>query len=69
MFFEELDKKGLSDDLCQHCRKYIISEMSFKSGWLCEGAFCDVAEESYLTCDKNGINFYRTLKIKNLSNI
>lgn len=66
MYFEELEKKGLTDKLCEYCRNYITDEISGGNGWLCEGFYCDSAEDSFLTYDKDGVNFYRKLKLENL---
>lgn len=66
MYFEELEKKELSDKLCEHCRKFIKSELSGGNGWICEGSYCDSAEDSFLIYDKEGINLYRTKKLQNL---
>ena len=66
-YFDELDQDGLSDEVCDCCKKYITDEFSGGNGWLCEGSFCDQAEEYYLTSIKNGIKFYRKKKIENLN--
>lgn len=67
MYFDELDQAGLTNEICECCRKYVIDEFPLSKGWLCEGCFCDQAEEYYLTTIKNGINFYRKKKIENLN--
>ena len=67
MYFDELDNAGLADEVCFCCKRYVIDEFSGGNGWLCEGNYCDQAEEYYLTSVKNGINFYRKLKLENLN--
>lgn len=66
LYFDELENSGLIDEVCECCKKHIISEYSGGNGWLCEGAFCSEAEEYYLENYKNGKIFCRKLKIKNL---
>ncbi len=43
---EELQNK-LGDAICEYCTKNIISEYNIGIGWLCEGQFCEEAEDYF----------------------
>lgn len=43
---EELQNK-FGDAICEYCNKNIISEYNIGIGWLCEGQFCEEAEDSF----------------------
>lgn len=43
---EELQKE-LSDAICEYCNKNIISEHNIGIGWLCEGQYCEEAQDGY----------------------
>lgn len=56
------------EEICKYCHKYIIDydTVSVSKGWLCEGAYCDVAEIDYYDCTDEGRKFYRRKKLENL---
>ena len=43
---EELQNK-FGNAICEYCNKNIISEYNIGIGWLCEGQFCEEAEDSF----------------------
>lgn len=43
---EELQNK-LGEAICEYCNKNIISEYNFGIGWLCEGCYCEEAQDGY----------------------
>lgn len=43
---EELQNK-LGDDICVYCNKNIIPEYDLGIGWLCEGCYCEEAQDGY----------------------
>lgn len=49
---EELQNE-LGDAVCEYCYKNIISEYNIGIGWLCEGCYCEEAQDGY--ADENNI--------------
>ena len=43
---EELQNKFV-DAICEYCNKNIISKYNIGIGWLCEGSFCEEAQDGY----------------------
>jgi hypothetical protein len=43
---EELQNKH-GDAICEYCNKNIISEYNIGIGWLCEGQYCEEAQDGY----------------------
>lgn len=43
---EELQNR-LGDAICEYCNKNIISEHNIGIGWLCEGQYCEEAQDGY----------------------
>lgn len=43
---EELQNE-LTDAVCEYCNKNIISGYNFGTGWLCEGYYCEEAQDDY----------------------
>lgn len=43
---EELQNK-LGDAICEYCNKNIISEYNIGIGGLCEGQYCEEAQDGY----------------------
>jgi hypothetical protein len=63
-----LDYEEIEEDVCKTCKKYITDEFSGGNGWVCEGSYCDQAQELYLTAIPKGIKFYRKKKLEKLKN-
>jgi len=54
----------LCDELCLHCSKYITSDIIKPNyGWVCEGSYCEEAEESFYNTVPIGIKYYRKHKL------
>lgn len=49
---EELQNKH-GDAICEYCNKNIISEYNIGIGWLCEGQYCEEAQDGF--ADKHNI--------------
>ena len=43
---KELQNK-YGDAICEYCNKNIISEYNIGIGWLCEGQYCEDAQDGY----------------------
>lgn len=43
---EELQNE-LGDAVCEYCNKNIIPEYNLGIGWLCEGCYCEEAQDGY----------------------
>mgnify|MGYP003486858910 FL=1 len=59
---EELQNK-LGDAICEYCNKNIISEHNIGIGWLCEGQYCEEAQDGYAA--ENNIELEDWLWYKN----
>ena len=44
---EELQNKYGDAIICEYCNKNIISEYNIGIGWLCEGQYCEDAQDGY----------------------
>lgn len=58
---EELQNK-LGDAICEYCNKNIISEHNIGIGWLCEGQFCEEAQDGYAA--ENNIELEEVLSVR-----
>ena len=43
---EELQNE-LGDAICEYCNKNILPQYNLGTGWLCEGCYCEDAEDSF----------------------
>ena len=50
---EELQNKH-GDAICEYCNKNIISEYNTGIGWLCEGQYCEEAQDDSVTDFERG---------------
>lgn len=58
----------IEEAVCRTCKTYVTEEFRGGNGWLCEGSYCEQAQDFYLTSILEGIKFYRKKKLENLKN-